>query len=144
MRSGEGLSNPGLYQHGGVNVSGDASTNDGWGFHIGPFFVAGVWDDETRAAISRSSEAEKELLGDRVSISPLELWTQAVLSRILGTRFRSLLEESGQFVARCDNLSSCVVVDTNRPGSPAMREALLIKVEQEELFRIRGRLEHIP
>jgi len=36
------------------------------------------------------------------------------------------------------------VVDTNRPGSPAMREALLVKVEQEELFRIRGRLEHIP
>jgi len=39
---------------------------------------------------------------------------------------------------------ACLVVETNRPGSPAMREALLIKIEQEGIFRIRGRLEHIP
>ncbi len=30
------------------------------------------------------------------------------------------------------------------PSSPALREALLIKIEQEKCFGVRGRLEHIP
>lgn len=132
------------YLHGGVDVSGDASTADGWGIAMGPFFASGLWDAETLAAIARSSAIEKELTGDQVSISPLELWVQGVLSFVIGSSFRHILDEAGQFVARCDNQSACVVVDTNRTASPAMGEALAVKIELERGFRIRGRLEHIP
>ncbi len=132
------------YLYGGMEVSGDASTADGWGFHIGPFFASGLWDPATLEAIARSSRADKEEDGDRISISPLELWVQALIAHVLGHQLRFLLDEGGQFVARCDNQSSCTVADTLRPKSPAMGEALAIKVEQELTGGVRGRLQYIP
>ena len=125
-------------------MSGDASTSDGWGFFIGPYFTSGLWDEATIAAISRCTAVVKEVDGDQISISPLELWVQALISFALGSEFQSLLAGILQFVARCDNQSSCIVVDTRRASSPAMAAALMIKMEVEKSFGIRGKLEHIP
>ena len=75
--------------------------------------MSGLWNANTRAAIARSKETE--CVGDRISISPLELWVQALISHALGKHLRFLLDASGQFVSCCDNEASCIVVDTLRP-----------------------------
>jgi hypothetical protein len=129
------------FAHGG-NVAGDASTLDGWGFHIGPVYASGLWDAETLNAIARSTE--REFAGDRISISPLELWVQTLISHALGSQLRGLLDEKGQFVSCCDNEASCIVVDTLRPKSAAMLWALSIKLREEKKFSLRGKLQHIP
>jgi hypothetical protein len=134
------IENP-SYLHGG-NVKVDTSTLDGWGIHIGPIFAPGLWNADTRAAIARSKETE--CVGDRISISPLELWVQALISHALGKHLRFLLDASGQFVSCCDNEASCIVVDTLRPKSKAMIVALSIKMHGEAECNLRGKPQHIP
>jgi hypothetical protein len=51
-----------------VAVAADASTNDGYGLHVGGVCAAGRWELETFQAIRNS---RKKLPGVRVSISPL-------------------------------------------------------------------------
>ena len=51
---------------------------------------------------------------------------------------------NGQVVIRCDNKSSCDVVNSRKPKSPAMRVALRKLEEVERAFGFKVRLEHIP
>ena len=67
-----------------------------------------------------------------MSISPLELVTQALLACVVmhacGGERRVAWhgEEAMQLVFRYDNLSACQVADPRCPRSPAMRETLTI------------------
>ena len=66
-------------------VAGDASTIDGWGFHIGYLFAFGKWDEETKLAIKRCRD---KIPGSKISISPLELFVQALMGYWMGTIYR--------------------------------------------------------
>jgi len=66
-----------------------------------------------KEAITRSKD--QEIQGEKVSISPLEFLAQTFLSYTLGKYLRLYVSQNGQFVARCDNHSVCMVVDTGRP-----------------------------
>lgn len=98
-------------------------------------------------AIKRSKE--QETVGDRVSISPLELMTQAFLSVLVmechGMGLRARWTEPGpmQLVMRCDIMSACDVMESRRAKSPAMKTALRIVERIEQVYHIRILLEHI-
>ena len=136
------------YLHGRMAAAADASTADGWGAHVGVWCANGMWSQATKDAIERSKEKEKT--GDRVSTSPLELMTQALLlvlvMEVMGEELRRRWKGKGpmQVVLRCDNQSSCDVVLSRRPQSDAMREALRILEEVEKAYGVHVRLEHIP
>ena len=129
-----------VYWHGGVLVSADASTADGWGLHAGGIYAAGLWEIDTKAAISNNRL--KRLSLERVSISPLELIAQVLLLVVVARSF--VRPPNGQFVFRCDNSSSVDVLESRRPHSPAMRRALAWLVRVENHFALRVRAEHIP
>lgn len=131
------------FWHGGIAVSADASTNDGFGLHVGGVCAAGRWEPATFCAIENS---RKKLPGVRVSISPLELATQALLLAAVGIIVGDVSEGrigNGQIVMRCDNKSSCDVVNSRKPKSPAMRIAMRKLEEVEHAFGFKVRLEHI-
>ena len=135
------------FWHGGWLMSGDASTKDGWGVVNHDVGLAGLWEEATKEAIQRSKEKEK--VGDRVSISPLELMTVAfLLCLVMETSGPTMKEKRGtngvlQLVMRCDNQSAVDVMVSRRPHSPAMREALSIVEMVEAHYAVRVRLEHI-
>ena len=135
------------YLHAGMAGSADASTSDGWGAHVGTFGASGLWTDETKEAIRRSKE--KEVVGDRVSISPLELLTQAFLRILVMGMCGSELNKSWgwpgplQLILRCDNQAAGDVIRSLRPRSLAMEESLRVLHEAECAYEVRVRLEHI-
>jgi hypothetical protein len=128
-----------VFWHGGILVSADASTSEGWGLHVGGVCAQGRWEDDTVAAIK--SNREKRLDLDTVSISPLELAAQVlILLVVLATCGRP---PNGQMILRCGNLSAVIVTETRRPRSPAMRRALVWLQRVEAEFDVFVRLEHI-
>jgi hypothetical protein len=135
------------FWHGGLVVSGDASTKDGWGVVSGDVGAGGLWEPATKEAIERSSE--KVTKGDRVSISPLGLTTVGLLicleMETSSASWEGRRNEYGvaQLVLRCDNQSACDVMESRRPKSPAMREALSIVESVEARYGVLVRLEHI-
>jgi len=129
------------YLHGGTAVSADASTSYGCGFHVGGHVAAFKWEAATLDATEASRT--KKLRAVRVSISPLELLTQALLAAAVGERIGCSGLENGQVILRCDNQSACDVVASRRPHSPAMAKALELLEEVEAAYGLKVRLEYI-
>jgi hypothetical protein len=134
-----------LFYHGGDNVSGDASTKDGWGVHVGPFYAFARWDERTRLAVATLAAAERARSADSVSISPLELLTSAFLVVLLGLRGVGHFDAGTvrNFIGRSDNLSACNVVNTGRATSKTMFMAYEAFLAAQRDYGIRLRLEHI-
>lgn len=107
-----------MYGHGGVLVAADASTKDGWGAHVGGMGAGLMWEDATKEAIEGSRSRRQT--GERVSISPLEMVSQAFLLVMVGVLWGKRV---GQVVMRCDNKACCDVVSSGRPRSPATVKA---------------------
>ena len=110
---------------------------------IKPSAGPGRWEPASFCAIENS---RKKLPGVRVSISPLELATQALPLAAVGIIVGDVSEGrigNGQIVMRCDNKSSCDVVNSRKPKSPAMRIAMRRLEEVEHAFGFKVRLEHI-
>ena len=126
-----------VYGHGGVLVAADASTKDGWGAHVGGMGAGLMWEDATKEAIEGSRSRRQT--GERVSISPLEMVSQAFLLVMVGVLWGKRV---GQVVMRCDNKACCDVVSSGRPRSPAMVKAYEWLKEVEKILGIRVRLEH--
>ena len=78
--------------------------------------------------------------GERASISPLEMVSQAFLLVMVGVRWG---ERVGQVVMRCDNKACCDVVSSGRPRSPTIVKAYKWLKKVEKIFGIRVRLVYI-
>jgi hypothetical protein len=94
-------------------------------------------------AVSADASRTKKLRAARVSISPLELLTQALLAAAVGERIGCSGLENGQVILRCDNQSACDVVASRRPHSPTMAKALALLEEVEAAYGLKVRLEYI-
>jgi hypothetical protein len=123
-----------------VAVAADASTSFGCGFHIGGMSASFEWEAATVKAIEAGRS--RSLRVARVSISPLELMTQALLAAAVGERIGCSNIENGQVILRCDNKSAYDVVASRRPHSPAMRVALTLLEAVEKAYGLLVRLEY--
>jgi hypothetical protein len=143
IRSGRlrNFANNPCYWHGGTAIAADASTSWGCGWHIGGAVAALEWEAETLQAIEASRVHQVDIA--RVSISPLELLTQALLAAAVGECMGSEGYGNGQVILRCDNMSACHVVTSRRPRSEAMRAALEMIEQVEHAYGMKIRLEYL-
>ena len=110
----------------GDSLCSDACTSWGLGFHIGFRLFFLQWSEETRQATWNAQN--RESMGEKVSISPMELFASALLAHFLGAVMPTDFPIR-KVVLRCDNSSAVDVVNSGKPKSPGMRVGM-------RLFRI--------